>query len=122
MYEVAVRAHFDSAHYLRGYRGRCEELHGHRWQVEAAVRCDRVDEIGLALDFKVLKQALHSIVDELDHHCLNDLPPFSAINPSSEFIARHIYSKLEAAVEAPAALHSVRVYESPDTWVTYYGE
>lgn len=123
MFDVTVRAHFDSAHYLRGYRGRCEELHGHRWQVEATVRCNGLDSIGLSLDFKALKSALGAIIDELDHHCLNELPPFREVNPSSELIAQHIFRQLAGRLEsAPGSLYSVRVYESPDTWVTYTKE
>lgn len=123
MFDVTVRAHFDSAHFLRGYRGRCEELHGHRWQVEATVRCQGLDPIGLSMDFKVLKAALGAIVDELDHHCLNELPPFSEVNPSSEQIAVYIFDSLaERLGSMPGTLQNVRVFESPDTWVTYFKE
>ena len=125
MYEVTVNAHFDSAHYLREYHGRCENLHGHRWQVEASVRSSQLNQIGLALDFTELKKALRETVAQFDHVCLNDLPEFSSINPSSENIARVIFDKVTNRLheqELDFTVFSVKVYESPDAWVTYYDD
>ncbi len=118
MYEVSVREHFDAAHYLRGYRGRCEKLHGHRFQVMVAVRASEVDEIGLAYDFVELKRHLREILERWDHTCLNDVPPFDRINPSSENIAATIYSEFEARL-AGISISSVQVCESPEACVTY---
>lgn len=125
MYEVTVSAHFDSAHYLREYHGRCENLHGHRWQVEASVRSSQLNQIGLALDFTELKKALRETVAQFDHVCLNDLPEFSSINPSSENIARVIFNKVTDRLHEQGlgfAVFSIKVYESPDAWVIYYGD
>lgn len=125
MYEVTVSSHFDSAHYLREYHGRCENLHGHRWQVEVSVRSSQLNRIGLALDFTELKKALRETVAQLDHVCLNDMPEFGSINPSSENIARVIHGKVTDRLTESGlgfAVYCVRVYESPDAWVTYYGD
>jgi 6-pyruvoyltetrahydropterin/6-carboxytetrahydropterin synthase len=125
MYEVTVSGHFDSAHYLREYHGRCENLHGHRWQVEVSVRSNKLNQIGLALDFTELKKALRETVAQFDHVCLNDMPEFSSINPSSENIAKVIFKKVSERLHEMGrdfAVFSVRVYESPDAWVTYYGD
>ena len=118
MYEVSVREHFDAAHYLRGYRGKCENLHGHRFQVMVAVRASAVDQIGLAFDFAELKRHLREILERLDHTCLNEVPPFDRINPSSENIAATIYSELEGRL-AGVSISSVQVCESPEACVTY---
>jgi 6-pyruvoyltetrahydropterin/6-carboxytetrahydropterin synthase len=118
MYEIRVRSHFDAAHALRGYRGKCESLHGHRYQVVACVQADEVDDIGLVYDFTALKGALQSILERFDHGNLNEIPPFDEVNPSSENIARVIYDELIDAVKG-AGLSSVEVWESPDAWVTY---
>jgi len=120
MYEIAVEKHFDAAHYLRGYKGKCEALHGHRFKVIARVKASRLDDIGLAYDFTELKQVLGEILSRFDHTCLNDIPPFDAINPSSEHIATTIYEELENKL-APARLSisGIEVWESPNTWVTY---
>ncbi len=124
MYRIHVRDHFDAAHYLRGYQGRCEELHGHRWEVAVAVETAELDAIDLGYDFSELKRVLKKVVlERLDHHCLNDVPPFDRINASTENLARVIYGWLaEALAEAPVRLAFVEVYESPDSWVRYLPE
>ncbi len=120
MYQVSVEQHFDAAHYLRGYQGKCEALHGHRFGVVAKISAAVVDEVGLAYDFTVLKQHLADILSRFDHTCLNDVPPFDNINPSSENIAATIYSELQPKlVGAPVSLSCVEVWESPTAGVTY---
>jgi len=121
VFEVSVQEHFDAAHYLRGYRGRCENLHGHRFQVMVTVRASKVDEIGLAYDFVELKRYLREILERFDHICLNDVPPFDRINPSSENIAATIHGELEGKV-AGISIYSVQVCESPEACVTYLPE
>ncbi len=120
MYQVSVEKHFDAAHYLREYQGKCEALHGHRYQVVAKLKASQVNEIGLAYDFTVLKQHLDDILSRFDHTCLNDVPPFDKINPSSENIASTIYAELEPRLAgAPVSLSCIEVWESPDSWVAY---
>jgi len=116
VFEVSVREHFDAAHYLRGYMGKCENIHGHRYQVMITVRVQDVDEIGLAYDFTVLKRHLREILGRFDHGCLNDVPPFDRINPSSENIATTIFEEL---FNRGLPISSIQVYESPDSCVTY---
>jgi 6-pyruvoyltetrahydropterin/6-carboxytetrahydropterin synthase len=120
MYRVSVTRHFDSAHFLRGYAGKCEALHGHRYQVRLAVESDRLNDIGLAFDFTILKKELDAVIEKYDHHLLNDVPPFDGINPSAENIAATIYKELKFRMEkAPVAISEVEVWESPDSSATY---
>lgn len=120
MYQIAVEQHFDAAHFLRDYQGKCEALHGHRYGVVLKIKATKVNEIGLAYDFTVLKQQLADILAKFDHTCLNDVPPFDKINPSSENIAANIYEELKAKLaNAPVSLSSVEVWETPQTWVSY---
>lgn len=120
MYRVNVRRHFDAAHALRGYRGKCENLHGHRWQIVACAESSVLDDVGMAVDFGVLKGALDEVLQDLDHHYLNEIPPFDQVNPSSENIARIIFERL--AEKLPQVrLRYVEAWESPDAWATYYG-
>ena len=120
MYEIAVEGHFDAAHFLRGYQGKCEALHGHRFRVVVKVGASRLDNIGLAYDFTELKQHLNGILAGFDHVCLNDVPPFDKINPSSENIATTIYNELRPKLaDAPVTLAAIEVWESPHTRVTY---
>ena len=120
MYEISVEQHFDAAHFLRGYRGKCEALHGHRFRVVVKIKSAVVNDIGIAYDFVELKQHLRDILAKFDHTCLNDVPPFDKLNPSSENIASIIYNELQPKlVGAPVSLSSVEVWESPQTGVVY---
>ena len=120
MYEVSVEQEFDAAHFLRGYQGKCEAMHGHRYRVVVKVKTSQLDDIGLAYDFIELKRHLGDILSRFDHTCINDVPPFDKINPSSENVARTIYDELKPKLAgAPASISSVEVWESPQSRVTY---
>ncbi len=120
MYQISVEQHFDAAHFLRGYQGKCEALHGHRFGVVVKISASELDEIGLAYDFTVLKQHLANILSRFDHTCLNDTPPFDKINPSSENIAATIYNELQPRLAGDqVSLSCVEVWESPLTGVAY---
>ncbi len=122
MYEVTVLRHFDAAHSLRLYGGKCERLHGHRYQVAVSVQSESLDDIGLAFDFTELKRILdEKIIPLLDHHYLNEIPPFDSVNPSAENIAAFIYRELKKNLPE-VKISKVQVWESPDAWVTYYPE
>ena len=118
MYRVSVRRHFDAAHALRGYQGKCENLHGHRWEVVVCVERRDLDDLGMALDFSLLKRELDAVLARYDHRNLNETPPFDAVNPSSENIARIVYQGLKQRLPQ-ADLRYVEAWESPDAWATY---
>jgi 6-pyruvoyltetrahydropterin/6-carboxytetrahydropterin synthase len=123
MYQISVEDHFDAAHFLRGYKGKCEALHGHRFRVVVRISADKLDAIGLAYDFSDLKRHLAETVRALDHVCLNDLEPFRTANPSSENLAAHIYRDMTARLAgAPVRLQAIEVWESPTAAVTYSAE
>jgi 6-pyruvoyltetrahydropterin/6-carboxytetrahydropterin synthase len=121
MYVVCVEAHYDSAHFLRNYRGKCERLHGHRYVVQVALGADDVDQSGIAFDFVEVKGRLREIADELDHNNLNDLPPFTDVEPSAENQARYFFDQLKRRL--PQAMgHAIlytRVWETPTQWAQY---
>jgi len=120
MYQVCVEEHFDAAHFLRGYRGKCEALHGHRFRVVVRVSAPSVDEVGLAYDFTELKRHLRDILSHFDHTCLNEVAPFDSLNPSSENIATTVYNELQVALAgASVSLACVEVWESPQSGVAY---
>jgi 6-pyruvoyltetrahydropterin/6-carboxytetrahydropterin synthase len=120
MYTIAIEQHFDAAHFLRGYQGKCEALHGHRYKVVARVNASELNDIGLAYDFTLLKQHLGDILSRFDHTCLNDVPPFNEINPSSENIAATVYRELKPKLAGePVTISSIEVWETPQSWVTY---
>ncbi|MFU8795786.1 MAG: 6-carboxytetrahydropterin synthase QueD [Dehalococcoidia bacterium] len=120
MYQLFVEEHFDAAHYLPNYHGKCENLHGHRFRVVARVEASGLDETGLAYDFAGLKRHLREILSRFDHTCLNDVSPLDRTGPSSENIAATIYDALQPRLSgSPVRLVSVEVWESPTAGVAY---
>ena len=120
MYEITVEKHFDAAHYLRGYQGKCENMHGHRYTVKVKVSAEKLNDIGLAYDFTDLKRHLKEILERYDHTCLNEVPPFDKINPSAENIAAAIYNELKEKLSAdPVTLTAVEAWETPEQGVAY---
>ncbi len=112
---LTVKGEFAAAHRLREYEGNCERLHGHNWKVEATVEAAELDARGMAVDFRVVKDALRDVLGGLDHAYLNEIPPFDGEwNPSSENLARYIFGRMEGRFPAPCRLRSVTVWESPD--------
>ena len=121
MYEILIKADFCGAHNLRGDRGKCEALHGHNWKIEARFESDSLDEVGMAVDFKVLKSKLKNVLKKLDHAHLNKSAAFKKQNPSAENIARHIYAELQKNVKLKNVfVKSVSVWESDTSCATYY--
>ena len=121
MFEIDIKKDFSAAHFLKGYNGDCANLHGHNWTVEAYITSSSLDQVGIAVDFRLLKKELLNIIDELDHTCLNDLPQFKSQNPTSEIIAKYIYTSLSKIFNSDTVrVKKVRVCESPGAGATYY--
>src|ERR1700752_4288132 len=107
-YEVMIERNFSSAHQLRGYKGKCENLHGHNYKFEIYARGEALNNIGLLIDFVDLKSAADEIVKYLDHRNINELPPFDEeLNPSAENLARNFLEYLNTRV----ADERVRVFK-----------
>ncbi len=120
MYEVFVEQFFEAAHFLKGYQGKCENVHGHRYSVVVRLKSEKINEIGLAYDFTDIKQHLRAILVSYDHALLNDLPPFDKINPSAENIASTLYNQLKDKITGTAVvLSAVEVRENPYQGVVY---
>jgi 6-pyruvoyltetrahydropterin/6-carboxytetrahydropterin synthase len=118
MFSLTVKSEFSSAHRLRGYKGKCEALHGHNWNVELIVSGKTLDKLGMVCDFKELKERLNNILKDLDHSYLNDLPCFKKINPTSENIAKYIFDRFNSP-SLKFKLEKVRVFESDSSCATY---
>jgi 6-pyruvoyltetrahydropterin/6-carboxytetrahydropterin synthase len=121
MFLLNVKASYDSAHFLRNYRGKCENLHGHHYVVEAGLAFDDVGEGGMAFDFTDAKRHLRAIAGELDHQNINDLEPFTTLEPSAENQARWIFEQMQARLGEEMGEHLVyvRVWETPNQWAQY---
>lgn len=123
MFDIEIRRTFSAAHQLKGYDGDCRNLHGHNYNVIAVVRTAKLNEIGIALDFKRLKAALDEILDGYDHKNLSELPEYSQVNPTSEVMAMNIYRRLSELInDGNVKVHSIRIEESASSGCTYFEE
>jgi 6-pyruvoyltetrahydropterin/6-carboxytetrahydropterin synthase len=114
MYEVCVEKSFASGHSLRNYHGKCENVHGHNYRVQVTVQGEQLAPNGLLVDFVELKRLMMKVVDYLDHQFINDLPPFTVINPSAENIAKYFYDEMAGGLkgEVPVRISEVKVWET----------
>jgi len=119
MYRVKIISSFSAAHSLRGYLGKCEELHGHNWKVEVVVWSKKLDSTGLVIDFSKLKNILNSVLEELDHKYLNKLAYFKKNNPTSENIAFYIFNNIKKRLNKKINLVEVNVWETDTSCASY---
>jgi 6-pyruvoyltetrahydropterin/6-carboxytetrahydropterin synthase len=124
MYEVTVEDSFAAGHYLRNYKGKCENPHGHNYKVRVTLAGRELDHAGLLLDFKDLKSVMKHVVDYLDHKMINDLAPFTELNPSAENLAKYFYdetnSRLRELTNGRVGIKSVTIFETDTSIATYY--
>jgi 6-pyruvoyltetrahydropterin/6-carboxytetrahydropterin synthase len=124
MFEITVEDSFAAGHYLRNYRGKCENPHGHNYKLRVTLAGDELDRAGLLLDFKDLKDVIRAAVDRLDHKMINDLEPFTVLNPSAENLARYFYEqtsqRLRALSNGRVRVKDVTVWETETTTATYF--
>ena len=121
MFEIKVSPEFEAAHRVDGYPGKCDRLHGHSWVVEASVIGSKLDNLGMLVDFKLVKGRLRELLETLDHRMLNELPAFENINPTAENIAQYVYNEMKKAefFNDNAKLKYIQVWESPKSSVIY---
>lgn len=125
MFELTINTDFAGAHHLPGYPGKCQRLHGHNWRVTVTVKGKNLNNMGMLLDFSELKRELNKVISMLDHYCLNELGPFTTVNPTSENIAQYIYTILGEnlrTVSNDIQVGKVTVWESANSAATYYQE
>jgi len=122
MFELSVKVEFEAAHRIVGYPGKCNRLHGHNWTVEVNVIGEKLNELGMLVDFKDLKEEVTVVMDRLDHQYLNELPAFAeGHNPTAEHIAEYIYDALakQTVFQQNCQLKNVKVWESAKSAVIY---
>jgi len=126
MFEVTVDAGFSSGHYLRNYHGKCENPHGHNYKVRVTLQGKDLDEGGMLLDFKLLKNVMRPVIDRIDHQMLNDLEPFTVLNPSAENIAKYFYEQTNQQLfdmtSGRVRVKDCTVWETDTTTAKYFEE
>ena len=120
MFTLSVKDSFAAAHRLVGYKGKCEELHGHNFTVEVSIAGDDLQDDGMLLDFTILRGHLHEVLDVLDHKYINDIPFFSGRASSAENIALYVFSEMEGRVgNNRVSVKKVTVWESDRACASY---
>lgn len=123
MFEVTVEDTFAAGHYLRNYKGKCEKPHGHNYKVRITLAGRELDKAGLLLDFKDLREVIKHVIDRLDHQMINDLEPFTRVNPSAENLAKYFYdetnARLSGSAEGRVRVKDVTVFETDSTTAKY---
>jgi 6-pyruvoyltetrahydropterin/6-carboxytetrahydropterin synthase len=123
MFEVTVEDSFAAGHYLRNYRGKCENPHGHNYKVRVTLAGKELDKAGLLLDFKDLRHVMKPVIDRLDHQMINEIEPFTNLNPSAENLAKYFYdetnSRLHSSTNGRVRVKTVTIFETDTTTATY---
>ena len=121
MYEIKILSTFSAAHSLRNYPGNCKNIHGHNWKVEVVMQSLNLDNIGMAIDFRRLKQETQCLLDSLDHTYINENPPFNLLNPTAENMARWVYETLSKKLDDQnARVSRVNVWENENSSASYF--
>lgn len=119
-YTMKILLDFAAAHLLRNYEGVCNRLHGHNWKVEVLVTATKLDDVGMGMDFKVIKDATRELIGKLDHRNLNDIPPFDKINPTAENISEYLYTELSKSLNTDGIkVSAVTLWETDRASVTF---
>jgi 6-pyruvoyltetrahydropterin/6-carboxytetrahydropterin synthase len=120
MFEVSIEYSFAAGHALRGYKGKCENVHGHNYKVQVTVEGEQLNAIGLLMDFSDLRAAVKGLVERFDHHFLNDLEPFTETNPSAENLACYLGTELQLKIKDQGlSVNNVTVWETDTTAASY---
>ncbi len=123
VYEVYIQTHFSAAHSLKGYSGDCARTHGHNWIIDVYVRCKELDDIGIGVDFRDIKQSVKEVLKGLDHFNLNELPAFEEVNPTSENIAKFLYQELGKKLNSDIVrISKIKASETPGAGALYWEE
>jgi len=122
MFQVSVEETFSAGHALRGYKGKCENVHGHNYRVRVTLEGPQLDAIGLLVDFVKVKQVLREVIARLDHQFVNELEPFTKVNPSAENMAKYFYEEVaQGLTELPpgARVRDVMLWETDTSRAQY---
>jgi 6-pyruvoyltetrahydropterin/6-carboxytetrahydropterin synthase len=123
MFEVTVEDTFAAGHFLRNYKGKCENPHGHNYKIRVTLAGAELDKAGLLLDFKDLREVMRHVIERLDHQMINEIEPFTVINPSAENLAKYFYdesnSKLQGVTKGRVRVKDVTVFETDSTTAKY---
>lgn len=119
MYQLSIETKISAAHFLRGYEGPCNRLHGHNWKIKVTVAGSELNEVGMVIDFQVLKTITRQVADSFEHQNLNEVPPFDRLNPTAENMAHYFFTEIAKLLPKKVTLESVIIWENETNQVEY---
>ena len=119
MYFLSVETSFSAAHQIKGHEGSCKRLHGHNWKVQVEVSAEKLDKLGIAIDFQKLRALTKQVLNILDHQYLNQLSPFKEMNPTAENLASYIYEQIDSKLPGGIKMKQVSLWEGEKYCVQY---
>lgn len=120
MYYISKDLTLSCAHYIRGHRGGCEKTHGHNYRLRITLRAEKLNDMGMIMDFKDLEKSMKEIFQPYDHAMLNEVPPFDEQNPTAENMARYFYERLSTYMKhSGAVVDRVEIFENDSSSATY---
>ncbi len=120
MFELVVETDFSAAHNLREYKGQCEKLHGHNWKVQVVLKAEKLDKLGMVMDFREVKSVIGEIMNKFDHTYLNELADFKVLNPTTENLSKILYDELKNTLPRGVKVSRVTTWESERCGATYF--
>lgn len=120
MFELIIETDFSAAHNLREYKGQCERLHGHNWKVQVVLKSEKVDKLGMVMDFRDAKRVVGEIINRFDHVYLNELADFAEVNPTTENLSKILYEELRHDLPAGVKVEKVTTWESDRCGASYF--
>ena len=120
MFELVIETDFSAAHNLREYKGQCEKLHGHNWKVQVVLKAEKLDNLGMVMDFRDVKKIIGEILNKFDHTYLNDLQDFKVLNPTTENLSKILYTELKSDLPKGVKVDRVTTWESDRCGATYF--
>ena len=119
MYKLTSLSSLSAAHYLRDYKGTCQRIHGHNWKIEITIESDRMNGLGMVMDFKEIKELTWQAVGRFDHQVFNDIAPFDKLNPTAENISKHFYQEIAKLLPEGIKLSNVKLWETEKYCIEY---
>lgn len=119
MYYLSIDTSFSAAHFLRGYEGNCSLIHGHNWKIRVTIKTTRLDEVGMGLDFKDIKDLSWQVCGKYDHQCINDIEPFNELNPTAENLAKFFFDEIGKLLPDQIEMHKISLWETENYLVEY---
>ncbi len=105
---------FSAAHAIRGHTRGCQNLHGHNYRVRVHLRAERLDGLGMVLDFADLKAMMREILGPFDHQVINEIPPFDERNTTAELLSQYVFEEVGRRLEGQERVRVARV----EVWET----